>query len=56
MKRLHTIRLVLLACSMAFSVTICADGIVSKLVNSPLSAAGLVKGAGVGINVYLQSE
>lgn len=56
MKRLHTLRLVLLACSMAFSVTICADGIVSKLVNSPLSAAGLVKGAGVGINVYLQSE
>jgi hypothetical protein len=56
MKKFHTLRLVLFACSMAFSITISADGIVSKLVNSPLSAAGLVKGAGVGINVYLQSE
>ena len=33
-----------------------ADGIVNKIVNSPLSASGLVKGARVGINVYLQSE
>ena len=32
-----------------------ADGIVSKIVNSPLSAAGLVQGAHAGINVYLQS-
>ncbi len=32
-----------------------ADGIVSKIVNSPLSAAGLVRGAHSGINVYLQS-
>jgi hypothetical protein len=56
MKRLHVLRLVLLACSMAFPITISAEGIVSKLVNSPLSATGLVKGAGVGINVYLQSD
>ena len=56
MKKFHTLRLVLFACSMAFSITISADGIVSKLVNSPLSAAGLVKGAGVGINVFLQSD
>jgi len=33
-----------------------AEGIVAKIVNSPLSAAGLVRDASVGINVYLQSE
>jgi len=33
-----------------------ADGIVNKIVNSPLSATGLVKGARTGINVYLQSK
>ncbi len=33
-----------------------ADGIVNKIVNSPLSATGLVSGARVGINIYLQSE
>ncbi len=32
-----------------------ADGIVSKIVNSPLSAAGLVRGAHAGINIFLQS-
>lgn len=32
-----------------------ADGIVSAVVNSPLSAAGTVAGAHAGINVYLQS-
>lgn len=31
-----------------------ADGIVSTIVNSPLSAAGTVREARVGINVYLQ--
>ncbi len=31
-----------------------ADGIVNTVVNSPLSAAGTVKDARVGINVYLQ--
>ena len=31
-----------------------ADGIVNTVVNSPLSAAGTVKDAKVGINVYLQ--
>jgi hypothetical protein len=33
-----------------------ADGIVSKIVNSPLAASGLVRDARVGINVYLQSD
>lgn len=33
-----------------------AEGIVSKIVNSPLSAAGLVRGAHAGINIYLQSD
>jgi len=33
-----------------------AEGIVSTVVNAPLSATGTVKGARTGINVYLQSE
>lgn len=33
-----------------------ADGIVSTIVNAPLSATGTVKGARVGINVYLQNS
>jgi hypothetical protein len=33
-----------------------ADGIVGTIVNSPLSASGLVGDARVGINVYLQSD
>jgi hypothetical protein len=33
-----------------------AEGIVSKIVNSPLSAAGLVTDARIGVNVYLQSN
>lgn len=33
-----------------------ADGIVSTIVNAPLSAAGTVQGGRTGINVYLQSE
>lgn len=32
-----------------------ADGIVNKIVSSPLSATGLVSGARAGINIYLQS-
>lgn len=32
-----------------------ADGIVSTIVNAPLSATGTVSGARVGINVYLQN-
>lgn len=35
--------------------TVLADGIVNKIVNSPLSATGLVSGARAGINIYLQS-
>ena len=31
-----------------------ADGIVAKIVSSPLAAASTVRGAGIGINVYLQ--
>ena len=33
-----------------------AEGIVSQVVNSPLSASGLVRDARVGINVWLQSD
>ena len=33
-----------------------ADGIVATVVNSPLSAAGTVRGAHAGINIYLQSN
>lgn len=33
-----------------------ADGIVAKIVNSPLSATGLVSGAPISINIYLQSD
>ena len=33
-----------------------AEGIVSTIVNAPLSATGTVENARVGINVYLQSE
>lgn len=33
-----------------------ADGIVNKVINSPLSSSGLVSGARVGINIYLQSD
>ena len=38
------------------SASAMAQGIVSKIVNSPLSAAGLVRGAHTGINVYLQND
>ncbi|MBT3808019.1 MAG: hypothetical protein HOF99_00815, partial [Rhodospirillaceae bacterium] len=31
-----------------------ADGIVAKVVNSPLNSAGLVKGGYNAINIYLQ--
>ena len=42
----------------AFTVpaAVSADGIVNKVVNSPLSATGLVTGARAGINIYLQSD
>ncbi len=33
-----------------------AEGIVSKIVSSPLSASGLVRDAHVGINIYLHSD
>jgi len=36
------------------STTAMADGIVSAIVNAPLSATGTLAGARVGINVYLQ--
>jgi hypothetical protein len=42
--------------SLVFAANAKADGIVAKIVNSPLSAAGLVQGAHVGINIYLQSD
>jgi hypothetical protein len=42
--------------SFALMPSALADGIVAKVVSSPLSATGTVQGAHVGINVYLQSE
>jgi hypothetical protein len=33
-----------------------AEGIVNKIVNSPLSSSGLVRDARIGINIWLQSE
>jgi hypothetical protein len=42
--------------SFFFSSSAAAGGIVSKIVNSPLSATGTVKGAHTGVNVYLQSS
>jgi len=47
--------LLLLAAFIA-PAAVSADGIVNKIVNSPLSATGLVNGARAGINVYLQSD
>jgi hypothetical protein len=41
--------------SLAFSGAVRADGIVSTIVNAPLSATGTVQNTRVGINVYLQS-
>ena len=41
---------------LATTVPVAAEGIVSTIVNAPLSASGTVKGARVGINVYLQSD
>jgi hypothetical protein len=56
MKRLiHALALVLFL-SLLMAPPSHAEGIVSKVVNSPLSATGLVKGARVGINIYLQSK
>jgi hypothetical protein len=46
----------ILVCLLFTPVTSVAEGIVSKIVNSPLSAAGLVNGANTGINIHLQSE
>jgi hypothetical protein len=40
--------------SLTFSGAVRADGIVSTIVNAPLSATGTVQNARVGINVYLQ--
>lgn len=44
------------AAAIAFAVPALGDGIVSTMVNAPLSASGTVSGARVGINVYLQSD
>lgn len=47
---------ILLISATTFCGTSWADGIVSTIVNAPLSATGTVKGSRVGINVYLQNE
>jgi len=41
---------------LASTAPVFAGGIVSEIVNAPLSASGTVQGARVGINVYLQSD
>ncbi len=46
---------VLLGCVLYLSGAAKADGIVSTIVNAPLSATGTVTDARVGINVYLQT-
>jgi hypothetical protein len=45
----------ILVCLLTTPVATFADGIVSKIVNSPLSATGLVNDANSGINILLQS-
>jgi hypothetical protein len=55
MKRLSSAALVL-GLSVVLAGAAQADGIVSAVVNAPLSAAGTVKDGRVGINVYLQSD
>lgn len=46
----------LLLAAFIVPAAVSADGIVNKVVNSPLSATGLVNGARAGINIYLQSD
>ena len=53
-KRLLLVRIAV-ALSLAASPTM-ADGIVAKIVSSPLTAASTVQGARLGINVYLQNK
>jgi hypothetical protein len=55
MSRLIQIGIVAALSSIAIASSAAAEGIVAKIVNSPLSANGLVRGAHVGINIYLQS-
>jgi len=43
-------------CSFAVASSAAAEGIVAKIVSSPLSGTGVVQGAHVGINIYLQSD
>jgi hypothetical protein len=47
--------LTLAAISTLAAAPVFADGIISTIVNAPLSATGTVTGARTGINVYLQS-
>ena len=44
-----------LLAALLFTSAACSTNLVSDVVNSPLSAAGTVTGADVGINIYLQS-
>ena len=56
MKITTVVKVMGFAALLEYSGIAMADGIVSKIVNSPLSAAGTVKSAPAGINVYLQSD
>ena len=51
----YMFRVVTVIVAIAFAVPAAAEGIVAHIVNSPVSAAGLVRGAPVGVSVLLQS-
>jgi hypothetical protein len=55
--KIYTVRFLFVVAAFGFIAfsTAKADGIISTVVNSPLSAAGTVSGAHAGINIYLQS-
>lgn len=55
MSRMKQVGIIAALSAITFASSAMADGIVAKVVNSPLSANGLVRGSNVGINIYLQS-
>ncbi len=56
MSRIRKTVLTMALCSFAIASSAAAEGIVAKIVSSPLSGTGVVQGAHVGINIYLQSD
>ncbi len=55
---MKTLKLVLVVAGASLLLAGCGGGhgIVGTVVNAPLASAGSVKGAKVGINVYLQND